>query len=171
MGKSKKYLFYIILIGLIICSCQNKKSLDQDLFLYEIAIESVKNNIQQQEYAMHDQSYKPGEITKSINNKLRVIFNIDNNNRVWYFKMVDDRNINTYNQEEVISKLDSFKENIAQLLNDKQKNTFNLFIKNIGYYDEIEHKYSSNKELKLMLAKKYLILKLATLEAIYIIYD
>jgi hypothetical protein len=84
-----------------------------------------------------------------------------------FFDILDNRTIKSYRPDEIKEILDYCKENMISLLDKNQKATFEKYIDKVGYYDGVKEKYSSNKELRLMITKKYFTSMLTT----YLLYN
>jgi hypothetical protein len=144
------------------------QNIEHDIFLYEVAIDCVNSNLREYEHLTYSNtSHIPRESRKEINTKIRTIMNINDVIKSKFFDILDNRTIKSYRPDEIKEILDYCKENMISLLDKNQKATFEKYIDKVGYYDGVKEKYSSNKELRLMITKKYFTSMLTT----YLLYN
>lgn len=170
MGRIIKVLsvFAILVLG---CSEIDKEDIDNEIFFLQASLDCAYLNFTLQESYYLENKNSKGEVIEKINKKLKFIIDNDYLIRMRFTTLIEERNISNFRKSELIERLDYFKESTKGVLDKDKELKFDTFLDNAGYYKGITSKYKNDKELNVMLLKKYLIVRLATLEAIQYIYS
>lgn len=119
---------------------------------------------------MLENSNSQNERLKKISFSVKLILSRDNVIEKSFMEMLKTQNINNYDKDKLIKKLNYFEDGIYEILDDKSSALLKKYLSEVGFYNNIKENYSDNDSLRLMILKKHLIIKLATIESINLLY-
>lgn len=175
MERIKKSTIIILIFcsSLFFNSCSNcnvDENIQYETSLIKASRHCAEDQLRKEVHIMLENSNSQNERLKKISFSVKLILSRDNVIEKSFMEMLKTQNINNYDKDKLIKKLNYFEDGIYEILDDKSSALLKKYLSEVGFYNNIKENYSDNDSLRLMILKKHLIIKLATIESINLLY-